>query len=99
MVKPNIVFFDPNFQMPQIHQSDFAIEQNLGWGTSLSVSYLGSFGRQLPSFVDTNIYPSTNSLTYSVLNGGPLGAAGTFTTPLFTGATPECELWRGHGHL
>jgi hypothetical protein len=90
-VKPNIVFFDPNFQMPQIRQSDFAIEQNLGWGTSLSVSYLGSFGRQLPSFVDTNLNRPTASVTYRVLNGGPLGAAGTFTTPLFTGARPNAN--------
>jgi hypothetical protein len=88
-VKPNIVFFDPNFQMPQIRQSDLTVEQDLGWGTVLSVSYLGSFGRQLPSFVDTNLNPSTTNVTYRVLNGGPLGAAGTFTSPLFTGPRPN----------
>jgi hypothetical protein len=78
----NIDFFDPNFQNPQIHQIDMSIEQDLGWNTALSVSYLGSLGRQLPTFVDTNV--ATNrigSVTYNV-NGGPLGT-GTYTTALF----------------
>ncbi len=51
----NIVYFDRNFQNPQIRQADLTLEQDLGWGTMLSFSYLGSFGRQLPSFVDTNV--------------------------------------------
>jgi hypothetical protein len=78
----NIDFFDPNFQNPQIHQIDMSIEQDLGWNTALSVSYLGSLGRELPTFVDTNV--ATNrigSVTYNV-NGGPLGT-GTYTTALF----------------
>jgi hypothetical protein len=52
------------------------------------VSYLGSFGRQLPSFVDTNVGPSTGSITYKVVNGGPLTGA-TYTTPLFNTARPN----------
>lgn len=84
--KPNVVFFDPNFQMPQIRQSDLTIEHDLGWGTVVSASYLGSFGRQLPSFVDTNLNAPTGNVTYRVLNGGPLAAGSTYTTPLFTGA-------------
>lgn len=84
--KPNVVFFDPNFQMPQIRQADLTVEHDLGWGTVVSASYLGSFGRQLPSFVDTNLNAPTGTITYRVLNGGPLGGAGsTFTTPVFTG--------------
>jgi hypothetical protein len=79
----NIDFFDPNFQNPQIHQLDMSVEQDIGWNTSLQVSYLGSLGRQLPTFVDTNV--ATNhigSITYNV-NGGPLGV-GTYTTALFS---------------
>jgi hypothetical protein len=75
--------------MPQIRQSDLTVEQDLGWNTVLSVSYLGSFGRQLPNFVDTNLSAPTSSVTYRVLNGGPLGTAGSFTTPLFTGPRPN----------
>ncbi len=84
-VAPNITFFNPNFQNPQIHQMDLTVERDLGWGTALSVSYLGSLGRELPGFVDTNIAAPTQQVTYTVLNGGPLAAQGpTYTTPLFT---------------
>jgi carboxypeptidase family protein len=81
---PAVTYFTPNFQNPQIHQMDLTVERDLGWGTVLSVSYLGSLGRELPNFVDTNIAPSTKQITYSVLNGGPLAAIGsTYTTALF----------------
>src|SRR5262249_19940984 len=72
-----------NFQLPQIHQMDLTVERDLGWGTVLSVSYLGSLGRHLPDFVDTNV-PLNNigSITYQVVNGGPLGS-GTYTSQLF----------------
>jgi hypothetical protein len=81
-IPPAVVFFDQHFQNPQIHQADVTIERDLGWGSVLSVSYLGSFGRELPGFVDTNIFPSTKTITYNVLNGGPLTAP-TYTTKLF----------------
>ncbi len=89
----NATFFDPNFQSPQIHQLDMTLQQDLGWGTVLSVSYLGSLGRQLPNFTDVNVCtgpsipaPSCTApqtITYTVIGGGPL-PAGTFTQPLFT---------------
>jgi len=83
-VAPNVTFFTPNFQNPQIHQMDLTVERDLGWGTVLSVSYLGSLGRELPNFVDTNIAASTSQITYTV-NGGPLAAIGpTYTTALFS---------------
>jgi hypothetical protein len=81
-------FFDPDFQLPQIRQADLTLEHDIGWGTVISASYLGAFGRQLPDFVDTNLNPSTTNLTYTVLPGGPL-AASTLTVPLFTGARPK----------
>jgi hypothetical protein len=87
---PNVVYFDPGFQMPQIRQSDLTLEHDLGWNTVVSASYLGSFGRQLPNFLDQNLNAATGSVTYRVLNGGPLGGSGsTFTTPLFTGPRPD----------
>jgi carboxypeptidase family protein len=91
-VKPNVVYFDPNFQLPQIRQADLTLERDLGWGTVVSLSYLGSFGRQLPDFVDTNLNPSTSTITYRILNGGPLGSLGTYTTPLFAGTRPNPKL-------
>jgi hypothetical protein len=84
-VAPNVAFFTPNFQAPQIHQFDMTVERDLGWNTVLSVSYLGSLGRELPNFVDTNLAAPTKLITYNVLNGGPLAQQGsTYTTPLFS---------------
>jgi hypothetical protein len=82
-VRPNIVFFDRNFQAPQIHEIDLTAERAIGWNTVFSVSYLASLGRELPDFVDTNLAAPTTSITYQVLNGGPLSGT-TYTTPLFT---------------
>jgi hypothetical protein len=92
----SVDFFDKHFQVPQIHEMDMTLEHDLGWGTVLSVSYLGSLGRELPDFVDTNICtsssqtmsngspcPNPSTITYKVVNGGPLGS-GTYTTSLFT---------------
>ncbi|HWY68412.1 MAG TPA: carboxypeptidase regulatory-like domain-containing protein [Terriglobales bacterium] len=94
--KPAVQFFDGNFQAPQIHETDLTFQQDLGWNTVMSVSYLGSYGRQLPGFVDSNIAragtPFLNStgqtvnppatITYTV-SGGPL-AGQTITSPLYT---------------
>jgi hypothetical protein len=77
-----IVFFDKNFQLPQVHETDLTVEREIAHNTVLSVSYLGSFGRSLPDFVDTNTGASPINITYTVPSGGPL-PAGTYTTPLF----------------
>jgi hypothetical protein len=93
--RSNVVFFDSHFQNPQIHQMDLTLERNIGWGTLVSVSYLGSLGRELPDFVDTNLCttaipttvagvtcPAPSTITYQVVNGGPLSGS-TYTTLLF----------------
>jgi hypothetical protein len=82
---PNVTFFNPGFQAPQIHQFDLIAEREVGWGTVVRLSYLGSLGRELPNFVDTNLAAPTKLITYSV-NGGPLAnlVGSTYTTPLFT---------------
>jgi hypothetical protein len=72
-IVPNVIHFDPHFQLPQIHQADLAIDQDLGWNTVLSVSWLGSFGRELPDFVDTNL-PAPMSIAYTVVNSDAKGA-------------------------
>jgi len=77
-----IVFFDKNFQLPQVHETDLTVEREIAHNTMLSVSYLGSFGRSLPDFVDINTGASPVNITYTVPAGGPL-PAGTYTTPLF----------------
>ena len=78
-----VVFFDPQFQAPAVHQTDLTVERELPWKTAVSVSYLGSFGRDLPDFVDTNIDPAqATTKTYNVATGGPL-AGPTYTTVFY----------------
>jgi hypothetical protein len=84
-VKPNIVYFNNNFQNPQIEQVDLIFERRLGWNTVLSLSYLGSFGRELPNFVDTNLGTPT-TITYNVIDPshkGPITAS-TLSGLLYT---------------
>ncbi len=91
---PGVAFFDGNFQNPQIHQFDMTLEHEIGWGTVFSVSYLGSMGRELPSFVDTNLCLSGAQTgcaakapinkTYTVVGGGPLTVP-TISSIVFTG--------------
>lgn len=77
-----IVFFDKNFHLPQVHETDLTVEREIAHNTMLSVSYLGSFGRHLPDFVDVNTGAAPTNITYTVSPGGPL-PAGTYTTQLF----------------
>lgn len=82
----NITFFDPHFQNPSVQQTDLTIEREIAKNTVLSVSYLGSFGRSLPDFVDINTGAAPTTISYSVVGGGPL-ADSTYTTPLFATTT------------
>src|SRR5262249_12976447 len=86
----NITFFDPNFQAPSVQQTDLTAEREIARNTVVSISYLGSFGRSLPDFVDINTGAAPTTITYQVAAGGPL-AATTYTTPLFatTSVTPS----------
>lgn len=83
-------YFDPNFKLPQIHQADLTVEQQLGPNDSFDVSWLGSWGRRLPDFVDVNL-PAPTPVTY-VVNGtvpGGLANGTTFTANAFVGTRPN----------
>lgn len=98
---PNSVFFDPNFRAPWINQADLTIEQELGWNTVMSVTWLGTLGRRLPNFTDLNLNAPT-TINYTIVDTagkGPL-ANGTVitskfyprnTTPGCTSARPNCS--------
>lgn len=79
-----IDYFASNFQNPMIHQGDIVVEREVAHNTIVSASYLFSFGKNLPNFVDTNLSPVTVSRTFNITNG-PYGGQ-TFTTPYFLGA-------------
>jgi Carboxypeptidase regulatory-like domain/TonB dependent receptor-like, beta-barrel len=78
----NITAFASGFKNPFSYEADFSVQQALGWNTVLGVAYLGSFGRQLPTFVDANIAPATTTKTYTFVNG-PL-AGDKWTVPVYT---------------
>jgi len=96
-----IQYFQNHFQAPLIHQMDLAYEREIARNTVISGSLLMSFGRNLPTFVDTNlnlpvqgpfnVTSGANTFTvnprYTITNGPFAGQ--TYTIPLFTGARPN----------
>jgi len=74
--------YSPTLQNPSIQQADLSIQREVGWNTSISVSYLLNLGRELPGFEDFNIAPSTGTQSYTV-NGGKFNGA-TFTVPTYS---------------
>jgi hypothetical protein len=78
----NITAFASGFKNPFAYEADLSVQQELGWNTVLGIAYLGSFGRQLPTFVDANVAPSTTTKTYSFVNG-PLNGD-KWTVPVYT---------------
>ncbi len=75
-----IQFFQRNFQAPLINQYDVILEHQIMRNTVVSVSYIGSLGRSLPTFVDLN-FQRTGQTNFSVV-GGPSDGR-TFTLPLY----------------
>jgi len=85
-VKPNAVYFEKGFENPQVQQTELSLEQALGHHTHLTVTYMGSKGSRLPTFIDRNIdLASAGTITYTVDDAtgkGPL--KNSYTTKFFT---------------
>jgi hypothetical protein len=85
--KPSLDYFDPNFRNPEIQEMNLSIQRDIGWGTVVSVSAMSSLGRHLPDFIDTNIAPSTKTVSYTIVDStglGPLTPGSTYTTALYS---------------
>ncbi len=82
---PAVAYFAPNFQNPASYQYDLAIQQDLGYHTSMAVSFIGALGRNLTGFVDQNLTtPSTVTYTVADSTGkGPLAAGSSITSPFY----------------
>jgi len=83
----NVVGFGPDTQNPLVHEFDLVFEQEIAHNTAVSVSYLGSIGRNLPIFLDTNLSPATKSAIYTVSGGQFDGQS--FTVPVYTKPRPN----------
>jgi hypothetical protein len=87
LTTPAVQYFASNFQLPRIHQLDAVVEREMAHNTVVSASYLFSYGQYLPNFVDTNLAPPTNFVSFNVV-GGPADGQ-VFREPLFLGARPN----------
>ena len=72
----NAVQFAADTKLPMVHEFDAEFERQIATNTVVSVSYIGSLGRRLPRFVDSNLAAPTLSTTYTVTQG-----SGTVTSP------------------
>lgn len=79
-----IQYFEPRFQAPMIHQYDLIIEHQLFKNTVVSASFIGSLGRNLPTFVDQNFVPTGVNATFTFIGGNRFGQ--TFSLPTYTRA-------------
>ncbi len=79
---PDVVVFAKDTPNPMIHEFDVVFEHQLATNMAVSVSYIGSLGRNLPLFIDANLPQPTGTITYHV-KGGPDDGA-THTVPQFT---------------
>ena len=84
---PNIVVAGKNLQLPLIHEFDAVFERQIAHNTSVSISYVGSVGRNLPTYIDQNLSAPTGTIAYTVSGGSYNGQK--FTMPLFTGKRPD----------
>ncbi len=95
---PTSYFFSTNFQNPQVHEFDASVQQALGHGTVLQLSYMGALGRELPNAENINLNPNANTSTGQYPNGviqsvitvadpaglGPLANGTVFTVPTYS---------------
>jgi outer membrane receptor protein involved in Fe transport len=89
---PDVVAFAPDTQLPLIHQFDLGLEYEIARNMAFSIFYIGSAGRNLPRFVDTNLPVPTQTITYTVVGGPDNGTQ--YTMPLFTGTRPNSNFGR-----
>ncbi|SNT33458.1 TonB-dependent Receptor Plug Domain [Granulicella rosea] len=86
---PSSYYLANNLQDPMVHQFDLVVQQELGHGTVLSLSYLGALGRELTNFVNTNLNPATmvnTTITIADPSNGksPIAAGTQFVVPVYT---------------
>jgi hypothetical protein len=82
-----VFYFDKNFKLPEIQQADLTVEQDLGWNTMFSITWLAAFGRRLPNFVDTNLAPAAGNISYTVVDAtgkGPMPNGAVIKTPFYS---------------
>ncbi|HYM12312.1 MAG TPA: hypothetical protein VEU62_16370 [Bryobacterales bacterium] len=90
--KPNALFASKDFANPLIYEMEFSVEREILPNTRLTAVYLATRGTRLPLFRDINLFPSSQTATYTVCavpqSGSSLvcpQASQTTTVPFFPG--------------
>jgi hypothetical protein len=83
---PNITFFPADTRMPMAEEYDVIFERQIAPSTVVSVSYIASIGRFLPTGLDINL-PNATSVNYTI-SGGPF-AGQVVSVPFFAGPRPN----------
>jgi hypothetical protein len=97
---PTVAFLDKHMQNPQVHEADLSIEQDLGWKTVLAITYMNSFGRELPSVYDTNAPTTGNSTaTFTVRNDLSVTPGGGVTGTVLPRGGHKPPLLQGSQHV
>jgi hypothetical protein len=79
-----IFFFQKKFESPKIFQFDLVLERQISKNTVASVSYVGSRGSHLATFIDQNLAPTGALKTFNIY-GGSFDRQ-SFTLPLYARA-------------
>lgn len=83
-----VAYLDPHMQNPQVHEADLAVERDLGHNTVLAVTYMASFGRELPSAIDTN-FSLSDTATYTFTVTAPTATTSNTSYPISATSTPS----------
>ncbi|MGB6429548.1 MAG: TonB-dependent receptor [Candidatus Acidiferrales bacterium] len=71
---------EPDFVNPRADEGEVTLEHQLPGNIAVSATYLVSRGLHLPASYDSNIAPSTGTISYDVLSGSTAGSPTTLTT-------------------
>jgi outer membrane receptor protein involved in Fe transport len=92
-----VLYLDQNLQNPYTEQFDLTVQQDLGHSNVVSVSYIGSLGRELPNYLNLNLDPTksyTATYTLAANSAAPgnclVAACGTtFTQRVYSSSGPS----------
>ena len=71
--------FSEGYQQPTIYSGELGVEYAITNDTAISATYINTRGQHLPAFIDINMPPPTETITYTDGQGGPVLA----TMPFF----------------
>jgi outer membrane receptor protein involved in Fe transport len=77
----NVIQFAADTKPPMVHEFDLVAERQIATNTVVSVAYIGSLGRRLPRFVDSNLAEPKLETSYQIVQGN-----GTVSSPFLNNA-------------